>query len=71
MNMALSKELKSKLEGISQKNILISEKYGKKIIKSLKSGQDAKKCDRRDCKICLHGGNKEQCYKSNWGYRIV
>ena len=63
----VKKEDKEELEKIYKKKILVTEKFGNTTPLTLKSNMTKKKCNRRGCIICHHGGDMNQCYKSNVG----
>ena len=64
-------KMKEKLEKISGKKILMTEKYGTTALSSLKSSRSGLKCERKKCNICRHGGTKDDCQRSNCNYRIM
>lgn len=54
-NTDMKNELKTKLETISNKKILLSETYGRTTVISLKTKGSKEKCLRKHYKVCHHG----------------
>ena len=72
-NNKLKLSMKTNLEDISNKKILISQTTGNKVINLLRKSNPfpAPRCHRVKCKPCHHGLKNSKCFQNNIGYRII
>ena len=72
-NQVLGKQLKSKLETVSNKKIMIQELCSQTVVGKMSKSNPCPppKCHRQDCIPCLHGLTDSRCYTNNIGYVIV
>ena len=72
-NQQLGKQIQTKLQNICGKRIMLQETVGNTVIGQLRKSNPSPpiRCDRKNCKPCLHGLQENKCYTNNIGYRVI
>ena len=70
---SFSSKIKTELQDISKKKILVQEIPGPSVISTLLKPNPTplERCNRQTCIPCLHGLTNSRCYTSNIGYMII